>query len=162
MGKAYCLYKWGHVVLSARLCKRVSRFDLDKNFQYLYDEMAVNFANSDGSSSRCSESSFGGSGSSSRASGSNSSSNYQVNKLCDDGFKHMERYEIKDALVCFKKAVKLDSGNVRAIEGLAQCLYNLGYYIPALNKYEEALNINSDAVDYEFYRKVKIKAEKLI
>lgn len=85
----------------------------------------------------------------------------EVVDLCDEGFRHIRNFKIKEAKVCFNRASKLDSRDVNPIIGNAYCLYYLGYYVLALRKYDEALKIDPDCVDDEFYSLLVNKADSV-
>ena len=85
----------------------------------------------------------------------------EVVDLCDEGFRYIKRFKIKDAKLCFNKASKLDSKDVNPIIGNAYCLYYLGYYVLAIKKYEEALEIDPDCLDEDFYNSLVSKADSV-
>lgn len=85
----------------------------------------------------------------------------EVTRLCDEGFRLIEKYKIKDAKICFNKASKLDSRDPNPIVGNAYCLYHLGYYVLALKKCDEALDIDSESVGEEFYHTIKKQADSV-
>ena len=81
----------------------------------------------------------------------------EVVNLCDEGFRHIKNFKIKEAKICFNRASKIDSKDVNPIIGNAYCLYYLGYYVLALKKYDEALKLDPDCVDEEFYSNLTSK-----
>ena len=83
----------------------------------------------------------------------------EVVELCDEGFMHIKNYKIKEAKICFNKALKIDSRDANPIVGDAYCLYYLGYYVLALKRFDEALKLNPDCVDEDFYNKVASKVD---
>lgn len=85
----------------------------------------------------------------------------EVVDLCDEGFRYIRSFKIKEAKICFNKASKIDSRDVNPIIGNAYCLYYLGYYVLALKKCDEARKLDPDCVDEEFYDKVMRKANSV-
>ena len=85
----------------------------------------------------------------------------RVAELCDEGFRHIGNFKIKEAKICFDRASKIDSNDANPVVGIAYCFYYLGYYVLALNKCDEAMKLDSDSVDEEFYGKVKSKVDSL-
>lgn len=85
----------------------------------------------------------------------------EVSRLCDKGFRYIEEFRIKEAKVCFNKASKLNPNDVNPIVGNAYCLYHLGYYVLSLQMCRQALKMDSNAVNDEFYNKVKSKASDI-
>lgn len=85
----------------------------------------------------------------------------EASKLCDKGFRYIEEFRIKDAKVCFNRALKLNPHDVNPIVGNAYCLYHLGYYVLSLKNCEQALKMDSDALSEEFYDKVKSKVNEV-
>lgn len=85
----------------------------------------------------------------------------EVIQLCDEGFRLIKNYKIKEAKICFNKASKLDSLDATPIVGSAYCLYYLGYYVLALKKCDEALKLDPDSVDKGFYNDVNDKANSV-
>ncbi len=85
----------------------------------------------------------------------------EVMDLCDEGFALIKDFKIKEAKVCFNKALKLDSMDVNPIIGNAYCLYYLGYYVLALKECDEALKLDADCVDEDFYEDVVNKANSV-
>lgn len=85
----------------------------------------------------------------------------EVAVLCDEGFRYIRNFKIKEAKVCFRKASKLDSRDANPIVGEAYCLYYLGYYVLALKKCDEALELDPDCVGDEFYMEVSDKANSV-
>ena len=82
----------------------------------------------------------------------------EVTRLCDRGFRYIEDFRFKDAKVCFNKASKLNPYDINPIVGNAYCLYHLGYYVLSLKKCRQALKMDDESIDEEFYSKVKAKA----
>jgi tetratricopeptide (TPR) repeat protein len=52
----------------------------------------------------------------------------KVAELCDEGFRHIRNFRIKEAKICFDKASKLDSNDANPVVGTAYCFYYLGYH----------------------------------
>ena len=85
----------------------------------------------------------------------------EVVRLCDEGFRLIKDYKIKEAKICFNKASKIDSKDATPIVGSAYCLYYLGYYVLALKKCDEALKLDPDSVDDGFYNDVNDKVNSV-
>ena len=145
VGFAYCLYRLGDLEHAYNLCEGLYTGNLNGNTLNYYSEILNAYS---GKSSK-----------STSVSKNYSSNNRKIIKLCEDGFKYIEEYKIKEAKKCFNKALKLEPNNPKAIYGNAMCLYKLGYYIPALDECEKALQIDENVVDYNFYQQVKNKAK---
>lgn len=87
-----------------------------------------------------------------------SANSEEVSDLCDKGFRYIEDFRFKDAKVCFNRASKLNPYDINPIVGNAYCLYHLGYYVLSLKKCDQALKMDAESIDDEFYKKVKSKA----
>lgn len=140
VARAYCLNKLGKIFDSHKLLKGIDRYEIDPKFLRFFDEVKgieVEDAHQDHES--CGE----------------------VSDLCDEGFRHIEDYRIRDAKVCFNKASRIDEMDANPIVGNAYCLFHLGYYVLALKECKKAIDMDIESVDRKFYRKVKAKANEL-
>ena len=147
VGKAYCIFTLGDYSLAQNMCNNINYNELDGTiFEYFKEIMVGDISFASDSSDNSTEYS--------------EELNEEVNMLCDDGFRFIDNYKFKDAKKSFNKALKLQPRNTRVLYGDAVCLFNLGYYIPALKRCDEALKIDSNSIDETFYKKVKDKSEK--
>jgi tetratricopeptide (TPR) repeat protein len=138
--QAYCFDKLGKKTHAQELIDDVDRFEIDPGFLKYYDELLgldVEDAQYSHESLR------------------------EVTDLCDEGFRNIENYKIKDAKACFNKALKLDSKDVNPVVGNAYCLYHLGYYVLSFKECKRAINMDIESIDRTFYRKVKAKAREV-
>ena len=138
--QAYCFDRLGKRTHAHELIDDVDRFEIDPKFLKYYDELLgldVEDAQYTHESLR------------------------EVTDLCDEGFRNIENYKIKDAKACFNRALKLDSKDVNPVVGNAYCLYYLGYYVLSFKECKRAINMDIESVDRVFYRKVKAKAREV-
>lgn len=138
--QAYCFDRLGKKTYAHQLVYDIDRFEIAPDFLKYYDELMgidVEDAYYDHESLK------------------------EVSDLCDEGFNYIDDYKIKDAKVCFNKALKLDSKDVNPVIGNAYCLYHLGYYVLAFEECKKAINMDIKSIDRSFYRKVKAKAREV-
>jgi tetratricopeptide (TPR) repeat protein len=138
--QAYCFDKLGKKTHALESIDDVDRFEVDPKFLSYYDElMGIDVEDAQ----------------------YNHISLPEVTDLCDDGFRHIENFKIKDAKACFNRALKLDSKDVNPVVGNAYCLYYLGYYVLSFKECKKAINMDIESIDRAFYRKVKAKASEV-
>lgn len=138
--QAYCFNSLGKKTHAQELIGDVDRFEIDPKFLRYFDElMGIDVEDTV----------------------YNHESLKEVSDLCDRGFDYIEDFKIKDAKVCFNKALKLDSKDVNPVVGNAYCLYYLGYYVLSFKECKKAINMDIDSIDRVFYRKVKSKANEV-
>lgn len=138
--QAYCFNCLGKKDYSYELIDDIDRFEIDPEFLKYYDElMGIDVDDAV----------------------YNHESLKEVTDLCDEGFGYIEDFKIKDAKVCFNKALKLDSKDVNPVIGNAYCLYYLGYYVLSFKECKKAINMDIGSIDRVFYRKVKAKANEV-
>ncbi len=138
VGQAYCFYSLGMKTHANELIDDVDRFEIDPKFLRYFDElMGIDVEDAVYTHESLKE----------------------VTDLCDRGFNYIEDFKIKDAKVCFNKALKIDSKDVNPVVGNAYCLYYLGYYVLSFKECKKAINMDIDSIDRIFYRKVKSKAK---
>lgn len=140
VARAYCLNRLGMLSESRRLTKCIDRYELDPKFLHFFDEIRAieaEDARPDHESLK------------------------EVRQLCDEGFKNIAEYRIRDAKICFNKALKIDENDANPVIGNAYCLYHLGYYVLALKECRKAIDMDVESVDRKFYRKVKAKASEV-
>jgi tetratricopeptide (TPR) repeat protein len=138
--QAYCFNCLGKKDYSYELIDDIDRFEIDPEFLKYYDElMGIDVDDAV----------------------YNHESLKEVTDLCDEGFEYIEDFKIKDAKVCFNKALKLDSKDVNPVIGNAYCLYYLDYYVLSFKECKKAINMDIGSIDRVFYRKVKAKANEV-
>lgn len=138
--QAYCFNSLGKRNHAHELIDDVDRFEIDPQFLKYYDElMGIDVEDAHYTHVSMKE----------------------VSDLCDRGFDYIDDYKIKDAKVCFNKALKLDSKDVNPVVGNAYCLYHLGYYVLSFKECKKAINMDIESIDRVFYRKVKAKAREV-
>lgn len=138
--QAYCFNSLGKKTYAHQLVYDIDRFEIAPNFLKYFDELM---------------------GISAEDSYYDHESLKEVSDLCDEGFNYIDDYKIKDAKVCFNKALKMDSKDVNPVIGNAYCLYYLGYYVLAFKECKKAINMDIESIDRNFYRKVKKKAHEV-
>lgn len=138
--KAYCINKLGKIFDSHKLIRGIDRYEISPEFLKFYDELK----NLDINDAR-----------------PNRQSCEEVSRLCDEGFRHIEEFEIKDAKSCFNRALKIDENDVNPVVGNAYCLFHLGYYVLSLKECRKAIDMDIESVDRKFYRKVKAKVNEM-
>ena len=138
--RAYCINRLGKIFDSHKLINGIDRYEIDPKFLKFHDELK-GIETADSRPER--------------------ESSKEVSQLCDEGFRHIEDYKIKDAKSCFNKAIKIDENDANPVVGNAYCLYHLGYYVLSLKECQKAIDMDIESVDRRFYRKVKAKVDEM-
>ena len=148
VGKSYCIFVLGDYSLAQNMCNNINYKELEGTLFDYYKEIMIGDINSIPDSPHYDPDDY------------SPESHKQVDELCEEGFGYIEIYQFKKAKKSFNRALKLQRNNPNVIYGNAVCLFHLGYYKPALNECEKAMEIDENSVDYDFYQKIINKAKK--